>query len=110
MLTRSAFVAHHHTPPASVALFRFNSIGWALYVCHALALGALRTEMRNKYGIYGNIIEDLAASLFWAPGVISQMGMMADEEVDKPAVNTTDVDVIVDGSGTEMTKNSRMEA
>jgi len=86
------------------------SIGWALYVCHALALGALRTEMRNKYGIYGNIIEDLAASLFWPPGVISQMGMMADEEVDKPAVNTTDVDVIVDGPGTEMTKNSRMEA
>ena len=69
------------------------AIAFFLYLTFCGCTAVLRMEVRDKFGISGNILEDFLASVFLYPGVIIQMewtleGMQEKDEESKDN-NTT---------------------
>jgi hypothetical protein len=56
-------------------------IGWACYMLYVSALVTTRVELREKYNIYGSMIEDILCCLVMPFWVVSQMEMQCTLEI-----------------------------
>jgi len=50
-----------------------NSMGWLMYLIFVSIVAKTRRDLRDKRNVYGNIIEDLFATMTMYPFTLAQM-------------------------------------
>jgi choline-glycine betaine transporter len=75
------FVLCHVLAPTVVGLGGLMGLAWFCYCCFALAVMAVRYELRSLYSIEGSPVEDALVALFFYPQVIWQMAVQVREPV-----------------------------
>jgi len=61
----------------------FAVFSWIAYVAHTFTVAVVRKQVREKYQIEANVVEDVFATLFLLPNVLSQMQAQMDEPFPK---------------------------
>lgn len=51
----------------------YKAFGWTLFFCFALVLLNVRSEVRSRFNVKGNVVEDFFASSFCYPQTLAQM-------------------------------------
>merc|ERR1711871_485234 len=75
----------------------FFAIAIAAYFCFALTVAGVRSSVRQKLGITGDLLSDACASCFYLPFAVGQMA--GEDFTETPAAKPDDSKILLDMPG-----------
>jgi hypothetical protein len=72
-----------------------HTLGWLCFLLFCTIVFSARAQLRYKYNVWGSAVDDIVATIFMWPFVLSQMQMMADTDGADAPLYFADADIVI---------------